>query len=146
LVKIGIKFPESVAEHSFRTALLAFIIAFFETKDFDIACKASAAAIFHDLPEARTMDLHKIARNYVDVDEDKALKEQISQLEFKPEFSGVEDFVRDADRLELAFQAVEYSTTYGFAIEFAQNLEFKTKTARKIYEHLMKKSDPRWWK
>jgi putative hydrolase of HD superfamily len=58
----------------------------------------------------------------------------------------VEKFVRDADKLELAFQAVEYSVLNEFAIEFAENLEFETEKAKKIYEELMKRRDPRWWR
>ena len=144
-LKLGIKNPESVAEHSFRTAIIAFIIAFKETNNLNIAFKAATAALFHDLHEARTMDIHKVAKEYVKVNEKKAIKDQMSFLgEF--DFSDVEDFVRDADKLELAFQAVEYSKIVEDAIEFAEGIEFKTNTAKEIYTELMKRRDPKWWR
>ena len=58
----GIENPESVAEHSFRTAVIAFILAQLEGVDPE---KATVMALFHDMSEARTNDLHRIARRYV---------------------------------------------------------------------------------
>uniref|UniRef100_A0A7J2TJY4 5'-deoxynucleotidase n=1 Tax=Archaeoglobus fulgidus TaxID=2234 RepID=A0A7J2TJY4_ARCFL len=140
-LKIGIKNPESVAEHSFRTAIIAFLLA----KDLGIekAMKAAFCALIHDLHEARTTDLHKLAKRYVKVDEERAKNDQI---ELEIDFCDVEKFVRDADKLELAFQAVEYSAMSKLAMEFAENLEFETEVAKKIYEELMKRRDPRWWR
>ncbi len=145
-MKLGIKLPESVAEHSFRTAVVAFILALKSGESMDKACRAAVAALFHDLHEARTMDLHKIARRYVNADEKKAVEEQFSQLGITPDFSDVEVYVRDADRLELAFQAVEYLNQSEYAIDFAMNLSFETEVAGRIYEVLMKRKDPRWWR
>ncbi len=147
--KIGIKEPESVAEHSFRTALIAFIVAFLETKDFDKACKACLLGLIHDLNEARTLDLHKLSRRYVEADFDEVLKEQLDML---PEvltkeierLEDLKDFVKDADKLELLLQAKEYSEVYPSAMEYTKNLKFKTETARKLAE-LIRKSDHRWW-
>ncbi|MET1124992.1 MAG: HD family hydrolase [Archaeoglobaceae archaeon] len=141
-LKLGIKLPESVAEHSFRTAIIAMILAI-ESGEEERAFKACAAALLHDLHEARTTDLHKVAKSYVEVNEDKARREQ---QPFSFDFSDVEKFVRDADKLELAFQAVEYSRLVGDAMEFAEGLEFETEAARRIYGELMKRRDPRWWK
>lgn len=140
-LKIGIKCPESVAEHSFRTAIIAFLLAI-ESGEKEKAFKSAFCALIHDIHESRTMDLHNIAKRYVKVDEEK-LK---SELGFDIDFSDVEDFVHDADKLELAFQAVEYSSMNEHALEFAENLEFKTEVARKIYRELITRKDPRWWK
>ncbi len=144
-LKLGIKNPESVAEHSFRTGIIAFILALKEKNDINVAFKAATAALFHDLHEARTMDIHKVAKNYVFVDEKKAIRDQLSFLS-DLDFSDVEEIVRDADKLELAFQAVEYSKIVEDAIEFAEGLEFKTGTAKEIYDKLMERRDPKWWK
>ncbi|WP_202319152.1 HD domain-containing protein [Archaeoglobus neptunius] len=145
-LKLGIKLPESVAEHSFRTALIAFILVLKSEGDVNKAFKAATAAIFHDLHETRTMDLHKIAREYVRADEGRAIEDQISRLGVKLEFSDVEDYLRDADKLELAFQAVEYASLSPNAIEFAENIELKTDVARGLYNALMDRRDPKWWK
>ncbi len=147
--KIGIKNPESVAEHSFRTALIAFIIAYLETKDFDKACKTCLLGLIHDLNEARTLDLHKLSRRYVEVDFDEVLKEQLKMLpeeltEKIEDLEELRDFVKDADKLELLLQAKEYSEVYPSAMEYTKKLEFKTETAKKLAE-IIKQSDHRWW-
>jgi len=145
-LKLGIKLPESVADHSFRTALIAFILVLKSERNNNKAFKAATAALFHDLHEARTMDLHKIAREYVRVNESKAIEDQISILGFKFDFSDVEEYLIDADKLELAFQAVEYASLSSDAIEFAENIELKTDVAKRIYKILMSRRDPKWWK
>ncbi len=147
--KVGIKDPESVAEHSFRTAIIAFVLTYLETGDFDKACKACVLGVLHDLNEARTLDLHKLSRKYVNVDSDSVLKEQIEQL---PEgivrglegIKELKEYVKDADKLELLLQAKEYSETYPSAMEYAKNLEFKTETAKRLAE-IIRGSDHRWW-
>lgn len=145
-LKLGIKLPESVAEHSFRVAVIAFILALKSGESIEKACKAATAALFHDLHETRTMDIHKLARRYVDYDESRAREDQLSWMEAKPDFSDVEIYVEDADKLELAFQAVEYSDQSSYAIKFAENVEVRTEIAREIYRILMEKKDPVWWK
>ena len=125
-LKFGIKLPESVAEHSFRAALIAFILALKNGESLEVACKAATAALFHDLHESRTMDLHKIAQKYVIADEKKAKEDQLSWMEVKPDFSEVEDYVYDADKLELAFQAVEYSDQSSYAFQIAEHVELRT--------------------
>ncbi len=140
-LKIGIKCPESVAEHSFRTAIIAFLLAI-ESGEKEKAFKSALCALFHDIHESKTTDLHKIAKRYVKVDEEKLKNE----FNLEIDFSDVETLVHDADKLELAFQAVEYSSMNKHALEFAENLEFKTEVARKIYRELMERRDPRWWR
>jgi len=147
--KTGIENPESVAEHSFRTALISAIIAFLETKDFDKACKACLLGLIHDLNEARTLDLHKLSRKYVEVERD-ALEDQLKLLpkdfaeEIKSAMEELMDFVKDADKLELLLQAKEYAERYPSAMLYARNLKFKTKSAKKLAE-VIEKSDWRWW-
>ncbi len=145
-MKLGIKLPESVAEHSFRTAVIAFILALKSGEKMEKACRAAVAALFHDLHETRIMDLHKIARRYVDADEERVSEEQFSDVGIELDFSDVGRYVRDADKLELAFQAVEYETQSRYATDFAKNLEFETEIAGRIYDVLMRRKDPRWWR
>ncbi|MGH3565763.1 MAG: HD domain-containing protein [Pseudonocardia sp.] len=58
----GIRHPESVAEHSFRVGVLAYIIAVLEGADPD---RAAALGLFHDLPETRIGDVPSVGRPYV---------------------------------------------------------------------------------
>jgi len=145
-LKIGIKNPESVAEHSFRTAIIAFFITYFETKDVEKACKSSFLALIHDLPECRTLDLHNLAKKYVEVNSD-VLHEQLDFIsdaldEIRDEET--ENFVKDADKLELLFQAKEYSEFTESALLYAKNLDFKSETAKKV-AGMCRKLDHRWW-
>jgi len=148
--KIGVKNPESVAEHTFRTALIAFILTYLETSDSSKAGKAAFLALIHDFHESRTLDLHKLSRKYVSLEPEKVLKEQLELLPKDLQGEAAEimnelgDFVRDADKLELLLQAKEYSESYPSATIYAERLEFKTKTAKKLAE-IIKKADSRWW-
>jgi len=147
--KVGIKDPESVAEHSFRTALIAFLVTYLETGDFDRACRACVLGLIHDLDEARTLDLHKLSRRYVKIDGD-VLKDQLKSLpeeigrRIEEEFKELRMFVKDADRLELLLQAKEYSEIYPSAMEYTKGLEFNTETAKRMAE-VIRESDHRWW-
>jgi len=141
--KIGIDNPESVAEHSFRTAIIAFLLAEKSGESLENCLRAAFIGLIHDLHESRTTDLHKIARRYVKVDEEK-LENETKRFQVEP--LGVEKYVEDADKLELAFQAVEYSVSNKFAIEFAKNVELKTEVAKEIYRALMLRNDLRWWR
>jgi putative hydrolase of HD superfamily len=58
----GIQHPESVAEHSFRTGVLAYVIALLEGANPD---RAAALGLFHDLPETRSGDVPSVGRPYV---------------------------------------------------------------------------------
>ncbi|MFC4070539.1 HD domain-containing protein [Actinoplanes subglobosus] len=54
---------ESVADHSFRTALIAMTLAAMTGADPD---RAATLALLHDLPEARLGDMHHLTRRYLD--------------------------------------------------------------------------------
>lgn len=145
--KIGIKEPETVAEHTFRTALLAFVIAREETSDIDTAMRAAFLGLIHDLHESRTLDLHKVAKRYATVDSEQVIKEQMRVLGIEDEVEGMEHlqhYVEDADKLELLLQAKEYSEHHPSAMIYADNLEFESKAAKKLAERI-KESDHRWW-
>ncbi|MCX8172523.1 MAG: HD domain-containing protein [Archaeoglobaceae archaeon] len=142
-LKIGIENPESVADHSFRTAMIAFLLAKKSGENLENCLKSAFLALIHDLHETRTTDLHRIAKRYVKIDNEKLEDEM---MDFSLESLDVEKYVEDADKLELAFQAVEYSVKNKFALEYAENLEFKTEIAKDIYKLLMRRMDPRWWR
>ncbi|MEM1578485.1 MAG: HD domain-containing protein [Archaeoglobaceae archaeon] len=142
-LKIGISNPESVAEHSFRTAIIAFILALKSGESIEKATKSAFYGLIHDIHEAKITDLHRIAKRYVRIDEEKLRNEQ---PDFGIDFSDVSKFVSDADKLELAFQAVEYYAINKYALEFTEKLEFETEAARDIFRELMKRKDPRWWR
>ncbi len=139
-LKLGIESPESVAEHSFLAAIIAYFIAREEGCD---PFKAAFAALLHDSHESRTLDLHKLAKMYAKVDEERAKREQTAGLQL-PDFSDVEKIVRDADRLELLVQAKVYSKKCKDAMKYVENLGMETETG-KMLEEAIRKMDDRWW-
>ncbi len=76
---LGNKAPESVAEHSFRCTVLGYILAKLEKVD---TFKVIMMCLFHDVHEARTNDLHKIAQKYINLEEagDNVRKEKLGSL------------------------------------------------------------------
>ena len=154
-LKIGIKHPESVAEHSFRTAVIAYVLARLDGIDVKEACTIAFLALLHDSHEARTLDLHRLAKKYARIDEERAKREQLSELDIeelfcKLEKSGIskdeaENYVKDADNLELLIQAREYSMLTNLAKNFEVD-EGKLKTgAGKIMHSALKEVELKWW-
>jgi putative hydrolase of HD superfamily len=147
-LKVGIRNPESVAEHSMSAGIIAFLVAFLETLNFELASQAALHALLHDLSETRTLDLHKLSRKYITLDSKRAFEDQLSLLpspiaeKLKSSYQEVRNFVEDADKLELIFQAKEYSKCYPEAMEYVKDLELKTESAKKLKEVMDQKS---WW-
>ncbi|MBU0468456.1 MAG: HD domain-containing protein, partial [Candidatus Omnitrophica bacterium] len=76
----GIKDPESVADHSFRCAIIAYYMAHLENVD---PYKTLTMALFNDIHESRINDLHKMGHYYIDFKEaeKKVFKDQVKDLD-----------------------------------------------------------------
>ena len=115
----GVRDPESVAEHSLRVAQLAAIIAAEEGAD---PARASFLALWHDSQETRTGDLpHTISGYLSKPDPRQITADQTEQLPSRSRElirSAVDEYetrqtaealcAKDADKLEMLLQAVEY--------------------------------------
>lgn len=108
---------ESVAEHSYRTAMVGYTLAHL-TPEADTA-KVVMLCLFHDMPEARTGDLNYVNKKYVYADEDKAVRDLAATLPFGAEYietiaelkenASIEALLaHDADQLELILSLKEY--------------------------------------
>ena len=118
----GVINPESIADHSFRTALIVLFLADeLRAKGVEIDTeKAIRMAILHDLAEARITDVPLTAQRYLDKGkgEREALMEMLSSIdrgdllglfdEYENETSIEGKLVKFADRLEMLIQAYEY--------------------------------------
>ena len=71
---------ESVAEHSFRSAIIGYTLAQQE-QDADLL-KVILMCLFHDLPEARTGDHNYVNKKYVSVDEKSAVEDLAKDIPF----------------------------------------------------------------
>ena len=116
----GVRDPESVAEHSFRTAVIGFVLAHLEGAD---AGRVTIGCVFHDLCETRINDQHRLGRRYVDWTpvEHASRDAQLETLP-TPMRAALTDILttadakeariaRDADLLECLLQAREYQVT-----------------------------------
>ena len=156
----GVRDPESVAEHSHRAAVLAYLIATMEDADAERAC---VLAVFHDLPEARTTDLHSMGKRYVVAAEaDQVARDQtaglpaalagpikavIAEVEAKATFEAV--CAKDADKLDMLLRAREYQAE-GFRLvdEWVTSAarDMRTATGRALAERACVVSPSAWWR
>jgi HD domain len=58
----GIDNPESIAEHSFRTAIIGYLLAVMEGAD---PARTAALCLFHDTQETRLGDVPSVGKAYV---------------------------------------------------------------------------------
>lgn len=107
---------ESVADHSFRTAVVGYVLASLEPE----ADRSTVVimCLFHDLPEARTGDHNYVNKRYVTADEHTALSDQIQGLPFSQDIADAfQDFntgdtveariAKDADQIDLMLELKE---------------------------------------
>lgn len=155
----GIRDPESVAEHSYRVAVIAYVLACMEGANAD---RAAALAVFHDLPEARTTDLHSVAKPNVTVTPDPAViaaqTADLPDLVGDPvraliaEFAGKETLearcAKDADRLECLLQAREYQAAGNQQVQpwIDTMLDaVTTASGQRLAEAAVKTAVDAWW-
>ncbi|MBX5457790.1 MAG: HD family hydrolase [Thermogemmatispora sp.] len=158
--RLGVKDPETVAEHCFRAAIIGYILATLDGVD---AYKTATMCLFHDVAETRISDLPWVARRYLhDVKEaeETALCEQTDQLpeplsrnildlmrEYRQQTSQEAQLAREADLLECLLQAREYySQGYSKGMEWAKICRdgLQSETARNLAD-LCLEGDPGEW-
>ncbi len=157
---VGVPYEESVAEHSFRCAVIAYILARMEGVE---PYKAMVMGLLGDIPEARINDLHKVASRYLDgrSAEKVVYREQVELLEdgIRDELQDLRNdyddqstagsvIARDADILECLLQAKEYSDL-GFktAEKFFKKApeKLRTEAAQKLWKDMQSWDSSVWW-
>ncbi len=157
---LGIKDVETVAEHSFRCAVIGYVLA---SRENIHPYKVLLMTLFNDIHEARINDSHKMAQRYIEFQkaEDKAFTEQTDSLPrpIRDELSGIHAeyrrqrtaasiIARDADILECLIQAKEYHE-HGFkeAFKFMKKAprSLKTKSARQLWSLAKNMNLNKWW-
>lgn len=157
----GVKNPPTVAEHSFRAAQIGYILAVME-EDANPE-KVCSMLVIHDNAEARIGDPNKISARYFSKKEgeEKAFLDQVENLgkaiqnKWKNYFDEIEErntkegiIAKDADWLEVAFQAKEYlDLGHKAAIDWINNVEkaVETKSAKMIIKEMKKTEFTDWW-
>ena len=137
----GVKDPETIAEHSWRTAVIGSVLAFMEGAD---PAKVALLCTFHDTQETRVGDIPWIGRRYLSA----ASNEAVTADQVADAHPAVADGLRalideyehgdsldvliahDADRLECTIQGIEYlQQGYPAAREWVDSTKAKLKTA-----------------
>lgn len=148
---------ESVAEHSFCTLFIAWVMARMET-GID-ALRLLSMCLVHDLPEARTGDINYVQRHYVTADETSALNHMggntslgsdISNLvnEFNKGETREARLAKDADQLSLAIE-LKTLADIGFKPPLkwlpAVLKRLQTETGKQIAEAVAQTGWDAWW-
>ncbi len=148
---------ESVAEHSFMTAIIAFTMARMET-DLN-AERLVAMALVHDLAEARTADLNYVNKKYVIAKEDKAIEDLTQGLFFGEDLTDLmEEFshgrtrearlARDADQLSFILELKKLEDTGAKPAEkwlAVVKERLKTDIGMKLGQAILCSDWDRWW-
>jgi len=148
---------ESVADHSFRVAMIGFALARMDggVDPFKVVCMC----LVHDLPEARTGDQNYVNKRYVTVDETGAITDLAASLPFGDELKELlkeyrdtataeARLVHDADQLDLILELKEQNdlgNSYAEKwIHFARQ-RLITAIAKEIAEEILTTDSTDWW-
>ncbi|MER7960260.1 HD domain-containing protein [Streptomyces sp. NPDC096030] len=154
----GVRDPESVAEHSWRTSLIATIIARLEGAD---PARAAFLAVWHDTQESRTGDVNYLGKKYatdadpraVTADQTAGMPEVLASTvrdlaaEYEAKESPEAVCARDADKLECLLQGIEYKAQgYANAQRWIDNSRARltTETAQRLAEELLSQGSLDW--
>jgi putative hydrolase of HD superfamily len=148
---------ESVAEHSFCTTFIAYVMSQLDPS-ID-AQKIIIMCLVHDLAEARTGDMNAVQKKYVDVNETKALEDTTQGLTFGPKIVKlIQEFrecrskeaklAHDADQLALILELkdsmdIGYDPPKSWVPNVVSRL--KTKTGSDIAKAIMATHRDDWW-
>ncbi|MEU7045418.1 HD domain-containing protein [Streptomyces varsoviensis] len=141
---VGVKDPETIAEHSFRTAVIGSVLAMLEGAD---PAKVALLCTFHDTQETRIGDIPLIGRRYLkaakneDVTADQVadahpsvaagIRAVVEEYETGDSLEAM--VAHDADKLECVIQGIEYREQgYSNAQEWIDTTRAKLKTASAI--------------
>jgi len=156
----GVGGDETVAAHSFRTAVIAGVLA--AAEGLDVA-RASLMALVHDLPETRTGDLNLVQKRYLQrsVPPGEIVAAQTDGLpaafavevaavvgEYLERRTPLARLVHDADLLEGIARARELAASRPELMDaWARNLarDLTLATSRDLYDQLMTHSPDDWW-
>ncbi|OBA51534.1 hypothetical protein A5789_27560 [Nocardia sp. 852002-51101_SCH5132738] len=164
-LRAGITGPESVAAHSWRVAVLAYVIAVGEGADAE---RAAVLGLFHDVPEARYGDVAAAGKAYVTTtaateviaDQTAGLPAELAEhiraavaeheSAKKAGASLESQCSRDADKLELLLQAREYAEAgqgVGAMPRFIDSMVplITTKTGQALRDAALRVPPSAWW-
>lgn len=147
---------ESVAEHSYRTCVIGYVLARLANIDPARVCYL---CLFHDLHEARTGDFNYVNHRYDTCDAQAALEDatrgtglEKEVLDYWQELEKRDTLpsllAHDADQLDLICNLqIELSRGNNFARDWLDSAlkRLKTQWARELAEAILRTSPQHWW-
>jgi putative hydrolases of HD superfamily len=149
---------ESVAEHVYQTAFIAFLMS--RLVPLANTERLISMCLLHDFPEARTGDLNYVQKAYVSADETKALADSARDLPFAADITDlINEFkagqslearlARDADQLALmvdlkSLNDIGYQTPQTWLPHVQERLQ--TDVGRQLAEALLGVNWDSWWR
>jgi putative hydrolases of HD superfamily len=148
---------ETVAEHSFRSAVIGYVLA--GMSDGLCAERVVFMCLFHDLVEARTGDLNYVNKKYVRADEDAAVKDMTADLpfgaeirqltrEFNERSSPEAEAANDSDQIEMILQLKELGDLGNrYAPDWinAAVKRLRTEDGRRLARSILNTDFSAWW-
>lgn len=148
---------ESVAEHSYATTFIAYVMSQLEP-DVD-ALRLISMCLVHDLLEAKTGDLNYVQKKYVTADENKAMADTTRDLPFGSSLADLirefnagrsleAELARDADQLAFILDLKTLSDIGyeppGKWLSFALK-RLKTTIGKNLGQNIMETDQDEWW-
>ncbi|MEU3725747.1 HD domain-containing protein [Streptomyces sp. NPDC031705] len=154
----GVNNPESVAEHSWRTSLIASVIAKLEGAD---PARAAFLAVWHDTQESRSGDVNHLGKKYspsadpteITADQTAGMPDLLAATiqdlvaEYEAKETPESICARDADKLECMLQGIEYKAQgYANAQRWIDNSRSRltTETAQRLADELLAQGTLDW--
>jgi 5'-deoxynucleotidase YfbR-like HD superfamily hydrolase len=155
----GVADPESVAEHSFRAAIVGIALATLEGADVG---RTAALCILHDSPETRIGDIPAVGRAYVTTASPEAVSaHQTSALPdslaavfqelvraYEAEDSIESRLAHDADKIETLLQAREYEAQGRHDTaqwQDSSTAALRTDAAKQLADAILATTPAAWW-
>jgi len=156
--RIGIKTPESLADHSALSGQIAYVLALMEGANAD---RAAALSLFHDQAELRIGDANWVARTYIDHESMKvaAIGDQINGLPIAAGLSSLQDELKagqskeaviayDADWIDMAIQSKYYADAGNKkALLWLESIQdnIRTESGKEILAAIKNTGIEDWW-
>lgn len=155
---LGIRHPESVAEHSFRVGLIGIVLASIEGAD---PGQTAALCLMHDVHETRIGDVPSVGRSYVTTAKPQAVTSHQTSVmpagvakvlqDLTGEYEDTETIesrlAHDADKIETLMQAREYAAQ-GYASEPWSDTSIqalRTESGKQLAQAIVAGDPHSWW-
>jgi 5'-deoxynucleotidase YfbR-like HD superfamily hydrolase len=155
----GVPDPESVAEHTFRVAIVGIALATLEGAD---PGRTATLCLLHDSPETRVGDIEAVGRAYVttsspevvSVHQTAAMPDELASVfqelvrAYEAEDSIESRLAHDADKIETLLQAREYEADGRHdTLEWQESFQaaLRTDAGKQLAEAILATTPRTWW-